>query len=195
VSDGSTLPLLRSSSVDEPPSPEVNDVQMSTPTWYEPEKDSEFVPPSRASTLPITLNSDGVWNYRDNHHEFGRREYDGDDEGQQQERTGTTPLAQESEFTISPAFLNAINRKLTRTGRSSNGRVLKPSLGSLPTLTHDRTSTCRTIWRDFDRGGMLDSSLPKPPPPSPSMSSPFYVQGPGQPSFVSNDDDMEIEML
>ena len=41
-SDGSTLPLLRSSSVHEPPSPEVNDVQMSTQTWYEPEKDSEF---------------------------------------------------------------------------------------------------------------------------------------------------------
>jgi len=47
--DGSTIPLLRSSSVDEPPSPEVNDIQMSTPTWYEPEKDSEFVlHPSRA---------------------------------------------------------------------------------------------------------------------------------------------------
>ena len=47
--DGSTVPLLRSCSVVEPPSPEVNDVQMSTPTWYEPEKDSEFpvmLPPS-----------------------------------------------------------------------------------------------------------------------------------------------------
>ena len=43
-SDGSTLPLLRSSSVLEPPSPEVDDIQMSTPTWYEPEKDSEFLP-------------------------------------------------------------------------------------------------------------------------------------------------------
>jgi len=42
--DGSTLPLLRSSSVDEPPSPDVNDIQMSTPMWYEPEKDSEFLP-------------------------------------------------------------------------------------------------------------------------------------------------------
>ena len=39
--DGSTLPLLRPCSVDEPPSPDVNDIQMSTPTWYEPEKDSE----------------------------------------------------------------------------------------------------------------------------------------------------------
>ena len=39
--DGSTLPLLRPCSVDEPPSPDVNDIQMSTSTWYEPEKDSE----------------------------------------------------------------------------------------------------------------------------------------------------------
>jgi hypothetical protein len=44
-------------------------------------------------------------------------------------------------------------------------------------------------------GGMLDGSPPKPPPPSPSLSSPFYVQDYGQPPFVSNDDDMEIEML
>ena len=51
-SDGSTLPLLRSSSVDEPPSPEVNDVQMSTPTWYEPEKDSEFVPSHGPPHIP-----------------------------------------------------------------------------------------------------------------------------------------------
>ena len=51
--DGSTLPLLRSSSVDEPPSPEVNDIQMSTPTWYEPEKDSEFVPHVVRCPLPL----------------------------------------------------------------------------------------------------------------------------------------------
>jgi len=51
--DGSTLPLLRSSSVDEPPSPEVNDIQMSTPTWYEPEKDSEFVPQVVRYPLPL----------------------------------------------------------------------------------------------------------------------------------------------
>ena len=70
--DGSTLPLLRSSSVHEPPSPEVDDIQMSTPTWYEPEKDSEFPPspspvecylllPFTASPphSPITFNSDG----------------------------------------------------------------------------------------------------------------------------------------
>lgn len=56
--DGSTLPLLRSSSVDEPPSPEVNDIQMSTPTWYEPEKDSEFVlHPSRALSLRASLTA------------------------------------------------------------------------------------------------------------------------------------------
>lgn len=50
-SDGSILPLLRSSSVDEPPSPEVDDVQMSIPTWYEPEKDSEFL-----HSLPHSLD-------------------------------------------------------------------------------------------------------------------------------------------
>lgn len=40
--DGWTLPLLLPGSVDEPLSPEVDDVQMSTSSWYEPEKDSEF---------------------------------------------------------------------------------------------------------------------------------------------------------
>jgi len=40
-SDGSTLPLLRPCSVYEPPSPDVDDIQMSTQSWYEPEKDSE----------------------------------------------------------------------------------------------------------------------------------------------------------
>lgn len=42
--NGLTLPLLRSGSFDEPPSPEVTDIQMSTSTWYEPEKDSESFP-------------------------------------------------------------------------------------------------------------------------------------------------------
>jgi len=50
--DGSTLPLLRPSSVDEPPSPDVDDIQMSTPMWYEPEKDSEFL---LGRVLPSTL--------------------------------------------------------------------------------------------------------------------------------------------
>ena len=76
--DGSTLPLLRSSSVYEPPSPDLDDIQMSTQTWYEPEKDSEspslviVYPP-----LPRVLCSSRSrrilrsWNHRDNHHEFG----------------------------------------------------------------------------------------------------------------------------
>lgn len=54
-SDGSTLPLLRSSSVYEPPSPEVNDVQMSTSTWYEPEKDSKFG--SRPCVIVLLLHA------------------------------------------------------------------------------------------------------------------------------------------
>lgn len=52
-SDGSILPLLRSSSVEEPPSPEVNDIQMSTPSWYEPEKDSESFPNRVPSYTPL----------------------------------------------------------------------------------------------------------------------------------------------
>ena len=51
--DGSTLPLLRPCSVDEPPSPDVNDIQMSTSTWYEPEKDSES-----SVMLAFTSNSE-----------------------------------------------------------------------------------------------------------------------------------------
>jgi len=41
--DELTLPLLWPCSVDEPPSPDANDIQMSTSTWYEPEKDSEYL--------------------------------------------------------------------------------------------------------------------------------------------------------
>ena len=70
--DGSTLPLLRSSSVDEPPSPEVDDVQMSTSTWYEPEKDSEFLRvPSATPSGPITSNPNNIWNCRNYNYEFG----------------------------------------------------------------------------------------------------------------------------
>ena len=74
--DGSTLPLLRSSSVSEPPSPEVADIQMSNSTWYEPEKDSECFPNFTLSPLrcpSITSNPDQVWNCRDNNNQFGRR--------------------------------------------------------------------------------------------------------------------------
>ena len=125
-------------------------------------------------------------------------DYDGDDEGQQQQRTGTNSTAQESKFTISPAFLNAINRKLTRTedppappmdASSSQALVLFRPLPMIPLPPAEDD-----LW-DFDEGGMLDSSVPKPPPPSPSVSSPFYVQDPGRPPFVCNDDDMEVEML
>jgi len=80
--DGSTLPLLRPTSVDEPPSSDVNDIQMSTQTWYEPEKDSES--PGRVlhvlttlhvflSTPPDRVQLSDIWNYRNNRHEFGRR--------------------------------------------------------------------------------------------------------------------------
>lgn len=126
-------------------------------------------------------------------------EYDGDDEGQQQRRAGTNSTTQEPKFTISPAFLNAINRKLTRTedspapptdASSSQALVLFRPLPVVATLPVEDD------LRDFYKGGMLDSSLPKPPPPSPSVSSPFYVQDPGRPPFLcSNDDDMEMEML
>jgi len=130
-------------------------------------------------------------------------EYDGDDEGQHQSRTATKPADQESEFTISPAFLNAINKKLTQTvdppapraDASSNQALVL--FRPLPTIALPPTED--DMWDSFDhKGGMLDGSLLKPPPPSPSVSSsPFCVQVPGQPQFVSNedDDDMEIEML
>jgi hypothetical protein len=121
-------------------------------------------------------------------------EYDGDDEGQRQERTEINSTAQESKFTISPAFLNVINRKLTRTEDPPTDASLSQALvlfRPLPTIALPPEDDPR----DFDRGGMLDSSLPKPPPPSPSMSSPFHVQDPGIPPFLCNDDDMEVEML
>ncbi|KAF9646570.1 hypothetical protein BDM02DRAFT_2993998 [Thelephora ganbajun] len=171
--DGSTLPLLRSSSVDEPPSPDLTDVQMSTPTWYEPEKDRIII---------TSLDDD---------------EYDGDDEGQQQQRTGTKI----SEFTISPAFLNAINKKLKRRAdpptlptdaSTSQALVL---FQPLPTITPPPVED-DPKGSSSHREGMLDSSLSRPPPASPSVSSPFYVQGSSeQPPLVSGDDDMEIEML
>ena len=127
-------------------------------------------------------------------------EYDGDDEGQDQQRTGTTSAAAArgaSEFTISPAFLNAINKKLTRAldpappTDASRGQALVlfrplPTI-ALPPAEDDDLE---------DPSGHLDGSPPpKPPPPSPSVSSPFYARGFGHPSFVPNDDDMEIEML
>jgi len=126
-------------------------------------------------------------------------EYDGDDEGQQQRRTGTNSAAQESKFTISPAFLDVINRKLARTedppapptdASPSQALVL---FRPLPVIA---PPPAEDDLRDLHKGGMLDISPPKPPPPSPSVSSPFYIQDPGRPPFMcSNDDDMEMEML
>jgi len=124
-------------------------------------------------------------------------EYDGDDEGQQQQRTGTNPIVQEeSEFTISPAFLNAINKKLARAvdpPSPSTGASLNQALvlfRPLPTIALPPAEDDLEDLFDY-KGG----SPPNPPPPSPSVPSPFHVQGSGQPPFVSNDDDMEIEML
>lgn len=125
-------------------------------------------------------------------------EYDGDDEGQQQRRTGTNSTTHESEFTISPAFLNAINKKLVRAedppaprtdASSSQALVL---FRPLPTITLPPEEDDP---RDPYNGAMVDSSLPKLPPPSPSAYSPFHVQDPQKSSFVSNGDDMEMEML
>jgi len=122
-------------------------------------------------------------------------EYDGDDEGQQQQRTGTNSIAQESEFIISPAFLNAINKKLARAVDPPTPTDASPSQAlvlfrALPTIALPPAE--EDLEDPFDYKG---GSLPKPPPPSPSVPSPFFVQGSGEPSFVSNDDDMEIEML
>lgn len=74
--DGSTLPLLRAGSVNEPPSPEVKDIQMSTQTWYEPEKDSRSFPVSQfsittCSLLPDHLEPDDIWKHRDRNYEPG----------------------------------------------------------------------------------------------------------------------------
>ena len=129
-------------------------------------------------------------------------EYDGDDEGQQLQRAGANSIARGSEFTISPAFLNAINKKLAQsvdtTPRADASRAQALVLfRPLPTiaLPPAEDDLEDPSGRADSEGGMLDSSPPKPPPPSPSLSSPFYFQGSGQPLFVSNDDDMEIEML
>jgi len=152
----------------------VNDVQMSTQTWYEPEKDRIIV---------TSLDDD---------------EYDGDDEGQRQQCAGTNSTVHPSGFTIPSAFLNAINKKLTQSvdpstpptdAYKSRALVLFRPLPTiaLPLTEHDLD--------DPSEGGMPSSSPPKPPPPSPSVPSPFLVQGSEQHLFVSNDDEMEIEML
>lgn len=123
-------------------------------------------------------------------------EYDGDDEGQQQHPPGTKSAAQESEFTISPAFLNAI-KKLRR-----------PVDHAAPSPTDAPTSQALVLFRPLPsiapppanngldpssyKEGILDGLVTEPPP---SVAAPFYVQGPGQSSFVPDDDDMEIEML
>ena len=195
--DGSTLPLLRPCSVNEPPSPDLDDIQMSIPTWYEPEKDSES--PVIAYTSPRILRSEITGIIVTS---LDDEEYDGDDEGQRQQCTGTDSIARGSEFTISPAFLNAINKKLAQTvdvtpptdpSRAQALVLFRPlPTIALPPAEDDPDDPSGRADSD---GGMLDSSPPKPPPPSPSLSSPFYVQGYGQPSFVSKDDDMEIEML
>ena len=129
-------------------------------------------------------------------------EYDGDDEGHQQQHTGASSITPGSEFTISPAFLNAINKKLTRVADptpptdTSRGQALilfrpLPTI-ALPPAEDDLEGPS---GQADSEEGMLDSSPPKPPPPSPLLTSPFHVEVSGQPSFVSNDDDMEIEML
>jgi hypothetical protein len=123
--------------------------------------------------------------------------YHGDDEGQQQQPIGTKPTTRETDFTISPAFLNAINRKLTQAVDHTP---------PLPTDTHP--SQALVLFRPLPliappsvsenlkdipghREGALDLLIQKPSSSPPSVSSPFRVQD----SFVSNDDDMEIEML
>ena len=129
-------------------------------------------------------------------------EYDGDDEGQQQRCTGTKPTTPESDFTISPAFLNAINRKLTQTVDApvppptnkpeSQALVLfRPLPPIIPPPTNDdlKDTPSQKDW-------MLDSLIQQPSSSPPSVPSPFCVQDLGQCLFVSNDDDdMEIEML
>jgi len=129
-------------------------------------------------------------------------EYDGDDEGQQHQSAGANPLARGSEFTISPAFLNAINKKLAQTvdaapptdASRTQALVLFRPLPTIALPPAEDDLEDLSGRADFE-GGMFGNSPPKPPPPSPSLPSPFYVQGFGQPLFVSNDDDMEIEML
>lgn len=117
-------------------------------------------------------------------------EYDGDDEGQQQRQTGMKPTMGESGFTISPVFLNAINKKLTRavdppTDTPANQALVlfRPLPLIAPPPTNNDVKDAPTPKEE-----MLDSLIQK-------QSSPFYVPDPGQTSFVFNDDDMEIEML
>ena len=129
-------------------------------------------------------------------------EYDGDDEGQRQQYAGANSIARGSEFTISPAFLNAINKKLVQAvdaapptdPSKAQALVLFRPLPTiaLPPAEDDLEDL---PGRGYFEGGRLASSSPKPPPPSPSLPSPFYVHGFGQPLYASNDDDMEIEML
>lgn len=129
-------------------------------------------------------------------------EYDGDDEGQQQQRAGTNSIAQGSGFTISPAFLNAINKKLAQAVdptpptdvSASQALVLFRPLPTIALPPAEDDLGDISCLADSE-GGMLHDSPPKPPPPSPSLSSPFYARDSEQPSFVFNDDDMEIEML
>lgn len=127
-------------------------------------------------------------------------EYDGDDEGQQRLGTGTKPTKRESDFTISPAFLNAINKRFTQAvdppapppadTPTSQALILFRPLPPIapPPVNDDLKDTLS------DEEGMLDNLIQKSPSP-PSMTSLFYVQDLGQSSFVSHDDDMEIEML
>lgn len=125
-------------------------------------------------------------------------EYDGGDEGQQQQRTGTKPTPRESDFTISPAFLNAINKKLaqavdppahplTDTPTSQALILFRP----LPPIAHSSANDGLNDVPNGHEEGMLDNLIQKP-----SSPSPFCAQDVGQSSFVPNDDDdMEIEML
>ena len=128
-------------------------------------------------------------------------EYDGDDEGQQLGGTGTKPTTRESDFTISPAFLNAINRKLAQavdppspppTDASASQALILfrplPPLAPPPANDHPKDVP-------GPKEGMLDSLMQNQSSPTPSGPSPFHFQNLGQSSFVSGDDDMEIEML
>jgi hypothetical protein len=197
-SNNQTVPVLTSTFVDEPPSPEADDIQMSTSTWYEPEKDSEFFTSrlqSSRSCPTLIIKGIVITSLDDD-------EYDGDDEAQQQQRTKTKSSAQEPEFTISPAFLNAINKKLTRpvdrppTPPSSDAPTTQALVLFRP-LPPFRSSFAGEGEIDVSshKEGVLDSLMPKPSFPTPSGPSLFYVQDAEQPSFVFKDDDMEIEML
>ena len=156
--------IVYPTSIEEPPSPEleVPEVKMTSSSWYEPEKDSTFF---HLLARPQTLLDPDI--------NVGIivTQLDSDSEDEIDKVNGTVGMGSlqgEEEYTISPVFLNALNKKLgigsldqkpdtgQRSGKQENDSSAAPSSQAL-VLFQPRMSPLlvRSVGREVDNDGLI----------------------------------------